>query len=125
MKTIPKILPLAALAAVLAQATGHAQSQSFATACGEDVKLHCAGVRGGGGRIRACLREHMKELSKPCQEIFAHARAVGRACAADIKTHCAGVERGGGRIVKCLREHRDALSPTCKDALTPAAGSND
>jgi hypothetical protein len=110
---------------VLAHAPGHAQPQSFATACAEDIKLHCAGVRAGEGRIRACVREHMKELSKPCQELFARARAVAKACAADVKTHCADVQRGGGRIGKCLREHLDALSPPCKDALTHGSGDSD
>jgi hypothetical protein len=125
MKVISTIVSVAALMAVLAQAPGHAQPQRFATACAEDVKLHCAGVRAGEGRIRACIREHMKELSKPCREVLTRGRAVARACAADVKTQCADVQRGGGRIGKCLKEHLDALSPPCKEALSSASGHSD
>jgi hypothetical protein len=125
MKVILMMLLVAAAIAVLAHAPGNAQPQSFATACAEDIKLHCAGVRAGEGRIRACIREHLKDLSKPCREVFTRARTVARACAADVKTHCADVQRGGGRIGKCLREHLDSLSPPCKDALTYGSGDNE
>lgn len=36
-------------------------------ACWDDVSRLCEGVRPGGGRILACLKEHEGELSEPCR----------------------------------------------------------
>jgi Cysteine rich repeat len=123
--TIWTIVLAAALAAVLAPAPGIAQETArqseFTKACAVDIKLQCAGVRAGEGRIRACVREHMKDLSEPCRALLVRSAVTAKACAPDVKTHCADVKRGDGRIIECLKAHLDEVSASCKDALTRAA----
>ncbi|MGO8973711.1 MAG: cysteine rich repeat-containing protein [Steroidobacteraceae bacterium] len=43
-------------------------------ACAADVQKLCAGVQPGGGRIRACMRQHKEELSDGCKQAIAKAR---------------------------------------------------
>ena len=124
-KIIWTILLAAGLSALLAAVPGIAQEtvqqSEFTKACAIDIKLQCAGVRPGEGRIRACVREHMKDLSAPCRTLLVKGAGTAKACAADVKTHCADVKRGGGRIVECLKAHLDQVSATCKDALMQAS----
>ena len=40
-------------------------------ACRDDLRTHCAGVRSGGGRLRACLEEHGVELTSSCKTALA------------------------------------------------------
>ena len=52
-----------------------AQSQlseawDLARACAGDVMRFCAGVMPGGGRIKACMKENMAQLSPSCREAF-------------------------------------------------------
>lgn len=36
-------------------------------ACKEDAKTLCKGIKPGGGRIAACLKEHKDEVSPECK----------------------------------------------------------
>jgi len=52
-----------------------AQSQLLETwdvarACASDLVRYCAGVMPGGGRIKACMKENMAQLSPSCREAF-------------------------------------------------------
>jgi hypothetical protein len=38
----------------------------IARACAGDIERLCYGVPPGEGRIKACMRAHMRELSAPC-----------------------------------------------------------
>jgi len=110
---------------LLSSAGAMAQERAAAKACAADIKAQCAGVEPGEGRIRACVKEHFKDLSEPCQAILLKAREARRACAADAKQFCPDLKPGGGRIVACLEPHLADLSEPCKDALTrAAAGKN-
>jgi hypothetical protein len=40
--------------------------QQLHAACEADVKRFCPNVQAGGGRIKACLEDHYKELSETC-----------------------------------------------------------
>jgi hypothetical protein len=107
---------------ILLSATGaNAQQREVAQACAADIKSHCAGVQAGGGRIRACIKEHFSELSPSCQDGLTKVAAVGKACAADIKKSCAGVAPGGGAIAACAKSHLAEFSEPCKAAMTLAA----
>jgi hypothetical protein len=110
----------AALIAATCMSAGHAQ-RAVVKACGSDIKAQCAGVQPGKGRIRACVKEHFKDLSEPCQAVLLKAAAVGKACAADIKKNCARTRPGGGRIQACTKEHLADISEPCKAVLARAA----
>jgi hypothetical protein len=37
-------------------------------ACKPDIKQFCSEVPPGNGRIKACMKAHLPELSEPCKE---------------------------------------------------------
>jgi hypothetical protein len=37
-------------------------------ACKPDIRAFCSQVAPGGGRIKACMKAHLPELSEPCKE---------------------------------------------------------
>ncbi len=46
----------------------------FRRACGGDVRVHCPGVRPGGGEILGCLAVNQARLSPGCRQALAAAR---------------------------------------------------
>jgi len=112
---------LAVGAIVLLSATGAMAQQTVAKQCAADIKTLCAGVQPGEGRITACIKAHVSDLSAPCQAVLAKAAAFGKVCGADIKKICADVKPGGGRIEACMKSHLAEVSEPCKDAMTQAA----
>ena len=85
-----------------------------------DGAVRLAGGQPGQGRIKACVQEHFKELSEPCQAMLVKAVTIGKACLADVKQNCPGVKAGGGRIAACMKSHLADVSQDCKDALSRA-----
>src|SRR5215471_1106165 len=63
-------LTLSASALIFAACTSPTMAQRGANACVAEMMAQCPGVQPGEGRIRACLRDHFKDLSKPCQAIL-------------------------------------------------------
>jgi hypothetical protein len=118
--TIALAFATTALTVAACISAGHAQ-RAVVKACAGDVKTDCAGIQPGAGRVRACIKEHFKDLSDPCQAVLLKAAAVGKACAADVKQNCAGTRPGGGRIEACMKEHLADVSEPCKEALSRAA----
>ena len=45
--------------------------------CAADVKKVCAGTKPGRGRIQACMKGHLADVSEPCKEALAR-RPVGK-----------------------------------------------
>jgi hypothetical protein len=88
--------------------------------CAADVKAQCGGVQPGAGRIRACIKSHLKDLAPPCQAILIRAAAIGKACRGDVRKICAGVKPGGGRIEACIQSHLTELSASCQFDITRA-----
>lgn len=39
-----------------------------ARACRPDIARLCGGVTAGQGRVKACMKEHIRDLSDPCKE---------------------------------------------------------
>jgi len=37
-------------------------------ACKPDIQRFCSKVAPGEGRVKACMKEHLHELSEPCKE---------------------------------------------------------
>jgi len=110
-----------ALSLLLLPCSALAQQKGVAKACASDIKEQCAGVQPGEGRIRACIKDHFKDLSEPCQAVVLKAAAIGKACKGDIKQDCGDVKPGGGRIEACMKDHLSDVSDACKDALSQAA----
>jgi hypothetical protein len=46
-----------------------------AKACADDVKQNCAGMEAGGGKIEACLKAKIADLSDACKVALANAAA--------------------------------------------------
>jgi len=91
--------------------------------CTTGVQSLCAGVKPGGGRIRACLQSHVGELSVGCSTILSKAIWVARECAEDIRQFCPGATFGS--VGSCMQPHLGEVSGTCKSAMafmaSPAA----
>ena len=99
-------------------------SAELSGACLKDAKAQCPGVEPGGGKIRECLKSHIKDLSDECKDVLVKAVNV-KACAADVKQHCADVKAGEGRLEACMKSHVANLSDACKVAMANAAAGDD
>jgi hypothetical protein len=76
MKTLITTLSLAlagllANSAMAADATGPKPDMS---ACKADAEKLCPGIQPGGGRLKACFKEHKKDLSADCKKEMGAAR---------------------------------------------------
>ena len=87
---------LAIGAVVLLSVTSSMAQQTVAKQCAGDIKSLCAGVAPGEGRIRACIKSHVSDLSAPCQAVLVKAATIGKACGADIKKVGSSAESVGG-----------------------------
>jgi hypothetical protein len=116
---IEKVL-VAGAVMFLSATSGMAQSAAM-KACAGDVKSLCAGIQPGDGRVKACIKSHVSDVSAPCQAVLIKAAAISKACSADVKKVCADVKPGGGRIETCMKSHLSEVSDPCKDAVTQAA----
>jgi hypothetical protein len=43
-------------------------AKAAARACKPDIRQFCGEVAPGQGRIKACMKAHIRELSEPCKE---------------------------------------------------------
>ena len=63
--TICAILLFSASGAVAQMRPG---AMAAARACKPDIRQFCGDVAPGQGRIKACMKAHIRELSEPCKE---------------------------------------------------------
>ena len=112
----------AMLAAILLLPSSMASAE-LSGACLKDAKAQCPGVEPGGGKIRDCLKTHVKDLSDECKDVLVKAVNV-KACADDAKQHCAG-QVGGGALEACMKSHIADVSDACKVAMANAAAGDD
>jgi hypothetical protein len=109
------LVTLAVLCALLPCAS---LAWAVAEPCRDDARKLCPKVEPGGGRIPACLRTKLAQLSPGCARVIkGSVAAVRAACEKDAQKLCAGLAPGGGRIATCLREHAADLDPTCRRML--------
>jgi len=93
--------------------------------CTTDIQSLCAGVKPGGGRVLACLQQHVAEggLSVGCSTILSKAIWVAKECAGDIRQFCPSATYEN--VGDCMRPHLGQTSQTCQSALafmaSPAA----
>ena len=64
--TVTALLSLSA-AGAMAQQMGPA-ARAVLGACKPDIARFCSQVPPGQGRIKACMKQHLPELSEPCKE---------------------------------------------------------
>jgi hypothetical protein len=69
---LTKKLVIAGAVLLLSASGGMAQMRQGARvvlqACKPDIRQFCSQVPPGQGRIKACMKEHIQELSEPCKE---------------------------------------------------------
>jgi hypothetical protein len=56
------------LSATGAMAQMRPGARAVLQACKPDIARFCSQVPPGQGRIKACMKEHLQELSEPCKE---------------------------------------------------------
>lgn len=98
----------------------NAVAQDAARACVADVKKLCAGVKPGEGRIAGCVKEHVAELSAPCQNLLTATAAAKKVCANDVKQRCADAKRRTAKLA-CIKSALANLSDDCKSAISQVA----
>jgi hypothetical protein len=74
----PTILGLAAAVLLAAAPSRATEAEKIARACAGDIERLCAGVPPGEGRIKACMKAHVTELSAPCFDAIMAAVAAGK-----------------------------------------------
>jgi len=69
--SIPKVLVTAVILLLFtsgAMAQMRPGARAVLQACKPDIARFCSQVPPGQGRIKACMKEHLPELSEPCKE---------------------------------------------------------
>jgi hypothetical protein len=124
---VVKIILMIVAILMLWSSNATAQKQSaLGDSCLADLNKLCPGIPPGQGRLRACMREHIKEISSPCLlrlAKFAEVRGSQKECGDYIRQQCANVEREGGKFSACLKSAVASLSNNCKAALARAVSS--
>jgi hypothetical protein len=108
---------------MLSSSSATAQRRLAIGDCAADLRKLCPDIPPGNDRLRACMREHLHDVSFPCLETlgkFAEVDESRSDCSAHLQQQCASVERGGEQFAACLRSAVASLSDTCKDALARA-----
>ena len=98
-----------------------AVAQQAGKPCAGDIKALCAGIQPGEGRIKACIKSHLTDLSPPCEERLLTVAVTGKVCKTDVTNLCAGIMPGTGGIRACIKSHMAAVSDPCKDAMSQVA----
>jgi hypothetical protein len=83
---------------VLWSSNATAQQRLAVGHCVADLRKLCPGIPPGNNNLRACMREHIRDVSFPCLVTlakFAEVRRRLKECSAHLQQQCAGVERAG------------------------------
>jgi len=108
---------------ILWSSNATAQERLAVGHCVADLRRLCPGVPPGNDNLRACMREHIRDVSFSCLVTlakFAEVRRSLKECSAHLHQQCASVEPTGGQFGTCLKSAVASMSDTCKDALTRA-----
>jgi hypothetical protein len=89
--------------------------------CEGDIKTLCAGIQPGEGRIKACIKSHLSDLSPTCQDRLLTVAVSGKVCKGDVAKLCTGVVPGTGGIRTCIKSRMADVSDACKDAMSAVA----
>jgi hypothetical protein len=98
-----------------------ALAQQEAKPCASDIKTLCAGIQPGEGRIKACIKSHLTNLSQTCENRVLTVAVTRKVCKTDLTKLCAGVMPGTGGIRACIKSHMAEVSDPCRDAMSQTA----
>ncbi len=98
-----------------------AVAQQAGNPCDADIKKLCAGVQPGAGRLTACIKPHLTELSEGCEARVLGIGVNGKLCKPDVAKLCGGIAPGTGGVRSCIKSHLAEVSDPCKDAMSQAA----
>jgi hypothetical protein len=118
-----KVIPTIGIILMLWSSIATAQQSLAISQCVADLQTLCPGVQPGNDRLRACMRERLRDVSFPCLVTlakFAEVRRYRAECGDHLRQRCGRVEREGGQFGDCLRSAVAELSDPCKDALARA-----
>jgi hypothetical protein len=98
-----------------------ATAQQADKPCAGDIKTLCAGVQPGEGRIKACIKSHLTDLSPTCADRVLTVAVTGKVCKTDVAKLCAGIVPGTGGIRACVKSHMAEVSDPCRNAMSQVA----
>lgn len=101
--------------------SGAVASAQQGNPCGPDIKKLCPGIQPGAGRITACLKAQLTNLSENCEARVLGVGVNGKLCKPDVEKLCAGIKPGAGGIRECIKSHMAEVSDACKGAMSEAA----
>ena len=101
--------------------TSVAVAQPASRPCAGDIKTLCAGIQPGEGRIKACIKSHLTDLSPTCQDRVFTVAVTAKVCNSDLTKLCAGIVPGTGGLRTCIKSHMAEVSDPCRDAMSQAA----
>src|SRR3954470_18332028 len=98
-----------------------AEAQQAGNPCASDIKTLCAGIQPGEGRIKACIKAHLTDLSPTCEDRVLTVAVTGKVCKTDVTKLCAAVVRGAGGLRACIKSHMAEVSDSCRNAISQTA----
>jgi len=98
-----------------------AVAQQAGKPCAGDIKTLCAGIQPGEGRIKACIKSQLTDLSPTCEDRLLTVAVTGKVCKTDVANLCAGIMPGTGGIRACMKAHIAEVSDPCRDAMSQTA----
>jgi hypothetical protein len=119
--TQPTAPPQKSPAETATPTTPTAPSDTFRSACRDDINKLCGTAK--RGEVRRCIQTNEDKLSPGCKAFVATARQERQqqfraACASDVKTHCSKEKRGDSKVRECLALNQAKLSDACKGFLS-------
>src|SRR5262249_23130017 len=98
-----------------------AVAQQAGKPCAGDIKTLCAGIQPGDGRIKACIKSHLTDLSPTCEDRLLTVAVSGKVCKTDVTKLCAGIVPGAGGIRGCIKSPMAEVSDPWRDAMSQVA----
>ena len=93
-----------------------AEAQSGVGACAADIKKVCGSIEPENGRIAACLKERLVDLSDVCKSRLAEFAATGKTCRAEVENQCGDKTRRIQKVT-CISGALANMGDDCKSAI--------
>ena len=120
-RLVARVVTLQLVLTVFLLSGSAAVAQQAGRPCAGDIKTLCAGIQPGEGRIKACIKSHLADLSPNCADQVLTVAVTGKVCKTDVTNLCAGIVPGTGGIRACIKSHMAEVSDSCRDAMSQAA----